>query len=177
MMKNTSHCVGRMFWLSVGIALSLIQAASLVAAPVDYEATIKPLLKQRCASCHGALKQEADLRLDAGALIPPEIRSEILKRVASNDESERMPPEGPRLTAEQIAAIADELSSGGHNVFVTRLSPEKAAYVARATHEAARFDGVDLPRNAIRIGVSVNIDHAAQGLGIRRQRKDQKQRC
>lgn len=32
-----------------------------MAAPVDYKATIKPLLKQRCASCHGALKQEADL--------------------------------------------------------------------------------------------------------------------
>lgn len=105
MMKNTRHCVSRMSWLSVCIALSLIEVASLVAAPVDYEATIKPLLKQRCASCHGALKQEADLRLDAGALIPRESRSEILKRVASRDESERMPPEGSRLTAEQIAAL------------------------------------------------------------------------
>jgi len=82
-----------------------------MAAPIDYEATIKPLLKQRCASCHGALKQEADLRLDAGALIPPEIRSEILNRVASNDESERMPPEGPRLTAEQIAALREWIAA------------------------------------------------------------------
>lgn len=82
-----------------------------MAAPVDYEATIKPLLKQRCASCHGALKQEADLRLDAGALIPPEIRSEILNRVASNDESERMPPEGPRLTAEQIVALREWIAA------------------------------------------------------------------
>lgn len=86
-------------------------ATRTFAAPIDYERDIKPLLKQRCASCHGALKQEAGLRLDAGALIPPKIRSEILKRVASNDESERMPPEGPRLTAEQAAALREWIAA------------------------------------------------------------------
>ena len=85
-MKNVSVYIGRKSWFFIGVTLWLFLATPLMAAPVDYEATIKSLLKQRCASCHGALKQEADLRLDAGALIPPEIRSEILNRIASNDE-------------------------------------------------------------------------------------------
>lgn len=98
-------------WLFIGVAIFSWVSTPLLAAHVDYEATIKPLLKQRCAPCHGALKQEADLRLDAGALIPQEIRSEILHRVASNDDSERMPPEGPHLTAEQILALQDWIAA------------------------------------------------------------------
>ncbi len=105
MLQNTN--AKRVAWLPVFIALSLLGVNPMAAAQVDYEATIKPLLKQRCASCHGSWKQEADLRLDAGALIPKEIRSEILKRVASTDESNRMPPEGARLTIEQIAALRE----------------------------------------------------------------------
>jgi len=111
MMKNVILYVGRKSWFFIRVALCLFLATPLMAAPVDYEATIKPLLKQRCVSCHGVLKQEANLRLDAGALIPTEMRSEILKRVASNDESERMPPEGPRLTAEQIAALREWIAA------------------------------------------------------------------
>lgn len=79
---------------------------------VDYERDVKPVLKSRCYACHGALKQEADLRLDAGALIPKAVRSEILKRVTSSDESEQMPPEGPRLTAEQIATLQEWIAAG-----------------------------------------------------------------
>ena len=36
---------------------------------VDYEREIKPLLFQKCAACHGALKQNSGLRMDAGELI------------------------------------------------------------------------------------------------------------
>ena len=39
------------------------------AEPVDYVRQIKPILKERCFACHGALKQKAGLRLDSGTLI------------------------------------------------------------------------------------------------------------
>ncbi|HEY2253571.1 MAG TPA: PSD1 and planctomycete cytochrome C domain-containing protein [Planctomycetaceae bacterium] len=85
--------------------------------PVDYQTQIKPLLRERCFACHGALKQKAGLRLDTAALAikggdsgpaitPGNVAaSPLLERVAAADESERMPPEGEPLKAEQIAAL------------------------------------------------------------------------
>ena len=99
-------------WLWASFTLGCLGITPCVAVAIDYESTVKPLLKERCASCHGALKQSADLRLDAGALIPKKLHVEILKRVASSDEAERMPPEGPRLTAEQIASLQEWIAAG-----------------------------------------------------------------
>ena len=38
------------------------------AEPVDYATQVKPILAAHCYACHGAFKQESDLRLDTGAL-------------------------------------------------------------------------------------------------------------
>ncbi|MCR9120549.1 MAG: hypothetical protein NXI22_26750, partial [bacterium] len=38
-------------------------------AEVDYLRDIKPIFLEKCGACHGALKQEAGLRLDAIQLI------------------------------------------------------------------------------------------------------------
>ena len=83
---------------------------------VDYQKQIKPILRERCFACHGALKQEADLRLDTvalaikggdsgAAITPSDSDSLLLKRVTAANASERMPPEGEPLKAEQIAAL------------------------------------------------------------------------
>ncbi len=96
----------------------LLSASSLVADDrVDYLKQIKPVLRERCFACHGALKQEAGLRLDtaalaikggdSGAVIKPgdASASSLLKRVTATAESERMPPEGEPLKPEQIEAL------------------------------------------------------------------------
>ena len=54
------------FALSAGLLLVSRLAA---AEPVDYARDVKPVLKERCYACHGALRQKAKLRLDAGALL------------------------------------------------------------------------------------------------------------
>ena len=62
-----------------------------------YLEEIKPLLEARCYACHGALKQESDLRLDtAQAIVKAGILQDgrLLMRVASADLDVRMPPEG-----------------------------------------------------------------------------------
>ncbi|MBI1346780.1 DUF1549 domain-containing protein [bacterium] len=90
---------------------------------VDYEHDVRTLLKERCISCHGAVKQEADLRLDAGALIlkgggQPVVMpgnsgdSLLIQRVLAEDESERMPPEGARLSPDQIAVLRAWIDRG-----------------------------------------------------------------
>jgi hypothetical protein len=92
--------------------------------PVDYRTQVRPILQERCYACHGALKQQAKLRLDSGALIrtggktgpavvpgkPDE--SELLARVAAKDDDTRMPPEGHPLKPEQIALLKRWVAEG-----------------------------------------------------------------
>jgi cytochrome c553 len=95
------------------LALSVLLApVSLAVAAPDYVKDIKPLLKERCVSCHGSVKQKGDLRLDAGALIEKTIHTDLIERVTSHDEDERMPPEGARLTESQVGALRQWFAAG-----------------------------------------------------------------
>ncbi len=96
------------------------------AADVDYQRDIKPLLHEKCSSCHGALKQEAGLRLDHGAFIreggeagqiiqlKDPAASTLIERVASRDVDLRMPPEGEGspLNQDQIRRLQFWIESG-----------------------------------------------------------------
>jgi mono/diheme cytochrome c family protein len=91
---------------------------------VDYAKQIKPVLQARCYACHGALKQESDLRLDTAALARKggasgaevlsgePAKGELLRRVASQDAVERMPPEGEPLTPAQIELFRKWIAQG-----------------------------------------------------------------
>ncbi|MCA9161145.1 MAG: DUF1549 domain-containing protein, partial [Planctomycetales bacterium] len=87
-----------------------------------YSAQLKPLFRARCFSCHGALKQEAGLRLDsadlmveAGVLTRGDVSdSSIVARVTATDIDERMPPEheGEPLTDEQVEMLSVWIAAG-----------------------------------------------------------------
>jgi hypothetical protein len=105
------------------------QAESKIAEPsaksVDYLTEIKPLLRDKCFSCHSSRKQEGGLRLDAVSLIrkggdsgPAYVarsvgKSLLLQRVTDNDD-DRMPPaeDGARLTAKEIAKLSAWIDAG-----------------------------------------------------------------
>ena len=53
----------------VAIPVIVLLGGPFASAAVDYLRDVKPLLKEKCFSCHGALKQKAGLRLDTGKLI------------------------------------------------------------------------------------------------------------
>jgi hypothetical protein len=111
--------------LLAGLALSVLQS-SILAAGVDYQADIKPLLRMRCFSCHGALKQEADLRLDtvaamlAGGDSGPVVvandatASLILARITAADPDLRMPPEheAEQFTDAQVRLLHEWITAG-----------------------------------------------------------------
>ncbi len=86
----------------------------------DYLKDIKPVLKERCYSCHGSLKQKGDLRVDTAAemigakvIVPGDVAaSELFGRITSDDDNDRMPPEGHALSAPQITAIQKWIESG-----------------------------------------------------------------
>jgi len=96
-------------------------------AGVDvYLQQIKPLLAVRCYACHGALKQEADLRLDTVAAIhagggsgPAVVAGDpdeslIVQRVAVHDLDQRMPPEheGEAFSEAQVEQLRQWISAG-----------------------------------------------------------------
>ena len=95
------------------------------AAEVDYSSQIKPLLASKCYSCHGALKQEAELRLETRALMlagnggdpvltPGNALSSVLFQRITADADERMPPPGEAapLTAKEVAIIRQWIDQG-----------------------------------------------------------------
>ncbi|MCB9875307.1 MAG: DUF1553 domain-containing protein [Planctomycetaceae bacterium] len=139
---------------------------SLLAADVDYGRDIKPLLMEKCSACHGALKQEAGLRLDAatlirqggdsGAAIVPGAASEslLLQRVVAEDADERMPPEGEgeRLTAEQLALVRSWIDRGAVAPIdeVVLASPnEHWAYQLPVRPSLPKIDDADWTANPI----------------------------
>src|SRR5262245_28945904 len=97
------------------VALPMIVVSRYVAAGenVDFQREIRPLLADRCFSCHGrdAEHREGALRLDEfegavkggdsgeKAIVPgqPE-KSELVRRIFSSDVDEQMPPPKSKKT-------------------------------------------------------------------------------
>lgn len=118
-------------WLVLKAALCVIPAfctsATNAADQTDYLRQVKPILRQRCTVCHGALKQKAGLRLDTassmrkGGISGPAIEpgdaenSLLIERLLETDHALRMPPEGSPLTREQIDAIKSWVHQGAQS--------------------------------------------------------------
>ena len=93
---------------------------------VSFRSDIAPILLDSCLACHGPKKAEGGYRVDtydellkAGdtgevpiAASPDEV-GELLRRIVSDDESERMPAENEALTPAQIELIKKWIAEGG----------------------------------------------------------------
>src|SRR5436189_3709743 len=111
-------------WLLAAAVVCLAVSPLGAADPVDYARDVKPIFKERCYACHGALKQKGKLRLDtvalltaggkSGAAVKPgdAAASLLVDRVCDSEESTRMPPEGKPLTTEQIAVLKAWIAQG-----------------------------------------------------------------
>lgn len=108
----------------VRATLSLIIVAGTMWGQDIFTSDVAPILKRRCAGCHGAGMQSNGLRVDNGASIlqggysgpavvpgkPAE--SKLLARVKSLEKEMMMPPAGPRLSAAEIGIIEKWVESG-----------------------------------------------------------------
>lgn len=105
-------------------ALTLCAISESRADDELYLTKIKPVLRERCFACHGALKAESELRLDtaksviqggasgkAVAVSDPDT-SLLWQRITSTDDADRMPPEGEPLKPAEIAAIREWIAAG-----------------------------------------------------------------
>lgn len=110
--------------VATALALITLPVLAHAADEVDYIRHIKPLLATHCYSCHGALKQEANLRLDTTASMlvggdsGPALKansaaeSALLARARSTDADVRMPPEGKALSDAEIQLLERWISAG-----------------------------------------------------------------
>jgi hypothetical protein len=127
--------VACMAWtLSISISISILflilstpYAASAEDRP-DYLRHVKPLLAEKCFSCHGALKQEGGLRLDTARLareggdsgpaaIPHDVAgSELIARITSTEESLRMPLEAGPLSDLEVRLLKSWIEQGAEGL-------------------------------------------------------------
>jgi hypothetical protein len=125
------------------LALALTWSAGTY-AKVSFNWEVRPILSEHCFSCHGfdAKHRKADLRLDTRegaladndgvrAIIPGDpAKSELWKRLLSQDAEEVMPPpeaHKPKLTAKQLATLRTWIEEGApyepHWAFTTPTRP------------------------------------------------------
>ncbi len=94
-------------------------------AKIDFAAQIQPILARKCYSCHGPDLQEGGLRFDDretvlgkadsgkhAIVVGNAAASELLRRVTIDDEEERMPPQGKRLSEAEVAALKSWIDAG-----------------------------------------------------------------
>jgi hypothetical protein len=92
---------------------------------VSFRSDIAPILQENCVSCHAAKKAEGGYRLDTFAELiqagdsdasplasDDDPSGELLRRVMSSDESERMPAESEPLPQEQVEMIKAWVAAG-----------------------------------------------------------------
>ncbi|CAN5874770.1 PSD1 and planctomycete cytochrome C domain-containing protein [soil metagenome] len=106
--------------------LGLCPTKSKAGADVDFGRDVRPILNKHCVECHGPEQQKAGLRLDnrrdffAGGDVGPVVEpgygdeSELIHRVRSEDDFERMPPKGEGLSASEIDLIRAWIDQGAN---------------------------------------------------------------
>ncbi|WP_437206773.1 PSD1 and planctomycete cytochrome C domain-containing protein [Planctomicrobium sp. SH664] len=107
--------------LAIAISAS---ASGRAAEPLDFNRDVRPILSDKCISCHGpdAAHRAADLRLDDresavdfGAIQPGDPHASLMiQRITAEEESERMPPpeSGKKLSPGEIEILQRWIREG-----------------------------------------------------------------
>ena len=111
-----------------GMTFLILSAVGMTAAAadptVDFVRDVQPILAKHCNQCHGESKREGGLRLDirAAALLGGDSGkalepgkpgdSELLLRLLSDDDDERMPQEADPLSKETVALLTRWIEQG-----------------------------------------------------------------
>jgi hypothetical protein len=117
---------------AAGLALGISTVGAQELPPpadkqVDFKADIWPIFQSRCVECHKESKKKSGLRLDnkadalkggtEGAMVIPGNSAESLLIqlvMGTNDNFDKMPPDGDPLTAEQIGLLRAWIDQGAN---------------------------------------------------------------
>ena len=127
--------------------------------PIDFNRDIRPILSNKCFTCHGPdegqrstelrldRQQSAHAELESGvvAVVPgkPD-ESELIARITSDDEFTRMPPvdANKQLSEREIELLTEWIRQGGEYALHWSYTPPKRSAVPKVTDDS-------WPRNAI----------------------------
>lgn len=115
---------------------------------VDFEKEILPIFEANCVSCHGAARPRSGFRLDSGehalrggdygvAIHPGNsAESPLIHYVAGTEKDMVMPPEGERLSGEQVGLLRAWIDQGAE-------WPEGAEITSEAATAEVEIPGAD----------------------------------
>ncbi len=164
-MSRRSLLGSALLGLSILLAGALpAEAAGPKSAPVDFSRDVRPILSKNCFACHGpdAAGRASKLRLDRrdsvtaknkkglAAIVPGAPgKSELVRRITSTDDDERMPPPEAKntLTPEQIATLKRWVAEGApyaeHWAFVKPRRPALPTFSRETPASAWPRNGID----------------------------------
>src|SRR5436305_1588565 len=135
--------------LAIGITVTIRCAGQTVepavATKIDYARDVRPVLMEKCYVCHGPVQQMGGLRLDSKpgriAAAAGRAKSELIRRVTSQDPAVRMPPWPTALgiTPNEIEILKNWAAAGG-------TGDEPAPPDARTAGLLAAIDQADTSR-------------------------------
>lgn len=125
-MERSNRFAGRwIVGLFVGLAgASLASGSSVGAAEIDFAHDIGPILLKHCGKCHAGDKQQGGLSLntregllaggESGRAVTPgkSGSSALIERLVTDDAATRMPPEGARVPAADVAKLRRWIDAG-----------------------------------------------------------------
>ncbi len=148
----------------IGPSVAADELPPAVDRPVDFVLDVEPLLSQHCWSCHGQEKQESGLRLDRrdAMLVGGDLgkvvvmgdssASRLVHYVNGTNSENVMPPDGERLSGEQIGILRAWIDQGAAWPESDDLSPGKNDHWAYQSLSVAMLPDVSMaswPENDI----------------------------
>ncbi len=126
--RNRLLVLSRLLMLTIAAVLGLTPLAaprSLGAKEVTYARQVQPILAKHCYACHGPELAESGLRLSdrdeafgethsgEPAIVPGDAdASPLIARITTDDEFDRMPPEGEPVSDEAVAVLRRWIDQG-----------------------------------------------------------------
>ena len=169
------------FLILSGIIIAAIPGCAPPEQPISFADDIRPILKDKCMSCHGGVAQQGGLsflfeahlyqELKSGkqAVVPGNAaQSEIYQRVITDDPQKVMPPEGEKLSPKEIALLKAWINQGAKwETHWAYIPPEKPA-VPNSGRDWAKND-IDhfILAKAVEKGLSPNPSAPAPALARR----------
>lgn len=124
-----------------------VLAAQATTRPIEFNRDVRPILSDKCYSCHGAdaVAKKIPLRLDSEAAAKADLggrhaivegdptASQMIQRITSPNKANRMPPvySGLKLTDAEIAVLRNWVMEGAkwqkHWAFIPPVRPDLPA--------------------------------------------------
>jgi hypothetical protein len=125
MVRRCSTLRSTLAWAVTAALIVPISSVRGAEPSVNFTRDVKPILARKCFACHGPTASEGGLRLDdpaaalaeldsgLHAIVPGDVtNSELVARVAAEDEALRMPLEGKPLAPEEVETLKRWIAAG-----------------------------------------------------------------